>query len=239
MNYRMIAIQVGDLLKYDVAVNDIERAARSVFNFKRDGFPNDAITSVRAQYIHDWVLTLARQDMNHIKRNSLLRDFLELIASEERKDEIDKILRSAGVDVNLRSEDSEKFRSRDYHEEINKHCRKLFLEANYFHAVFEAAKTYNKLVKGKSQSSKDGSALMMDVLSSQGVLKLNKGVHQTDKDVQAGIKFLSAGLMQAIRNPTAHEPALDWPISQKDCLDMLSFISYLLRQLDNAVYYDH
>jgi hypothetical protein len=43
--------------------------------------------------------------------------------------------------------------------------------------------------------------------------------------------------MQAIRNPTAHEPALYWPISKEDCLDLLSFISYLLRQLDKAIYY--
>src|SRR5947209_2402063 len=48
---------------------------------------------------------------------------------------------------------------------------------------------------------------------------------------------LSAGLMSAIRNPTAHEPAVDWPISLDDCLDILSFISFLYRQLDKAVYF--
>ena len=79
---------------------------------------------------------------------------------------------------------------------------------------------------------------MMDVFSLTGVLKLNKGESRTEKDVQEGVKFLSAGQMQALRNPTAHEPALHWPISKSDCLDMLSFISYLLRQLDIAVYYE-
>jgi hypothetical protein len=43
--------------------------------------------------------------------------------------------------------------------------------------------------------------------------------------------------MQAIRNPTAHEPALDWPISREDCLDILSFLSFLFRALDKAVYF--
>jgi hypothetical protein len=43
--------------------------------------------------------------------------------------------------------------------------------------------------------------------------------------------------MSAIRNPTAHEPAVDWPIDLVDCLDILSFISFLFRQLEKAVYY--
>lgn len=70
-----------------------------------------------------------------------------------------------------------------------------------------------------------------------GVLKVTGCTSDTDRNVQDGIKFLSAGLMQAIRNPTAHEPATDWPISKEDCLDILSFISFLLRKLDEAVYF--
>ncbi|MCL4520128.1 MAG: TIGR02391 family protein [Firmicutes bacterium] len=41
--------------------------------------------------------------------------------------------------------------------------------------------------------------------------------------------------MQAIRNPTAHEPAIQWPIDEQDCLDVLSFISFLFRKLDIAI----
>lgn len=79
---------------------------------------------------------------------------------------------------------------------------------------------------------------MMDVWGWQnGVLKVTACQTDTDKNVQDGIKFLSAGLMRAMRNPTAHEPALHWPITKQDCLDMLNFVSFLLRQLDKAVYY--
>jgi uncharacterized protein (TIGR02391 family) len=69
-----------------------------------------------------------------------------------------------------------------------------------------------------------------------GVLKITKCQTETDRNIQDGVKFLSAGLMRAVRNPTAHEPALDWSIEKKDCLDILSFISFLYRQLDTAVY---
>lgn len=130
------------------------------------------------------------------------------------------------------------FLRRNFHESVHKHCRELFIQGNYFHAVFEAAKVYNKMVQEKAHSEKDGQALMLDVLSVNGVLKLNKNETQTERNVQDGVKFLSAGLMQAMRNPTAHEPALDWVISKEDCLDMLSFISYLFKQLDKAVYYN-
>jgi len=70
-----------------------------------------------------------------------------------------------------------------------------------------------------------------------GVLKITQCTSQTDKDYQDGIKFLSSGHMSAIRNPTAHEPAITWPIDKQDCLDILSIISFLYRQLDKSVYF--
>lgn len=237
MNYRLIAIQIGDLLKYDSTVNDINRAAQSVFNFRYEKFPNESITSARAQLIHDWILTLAKQEMNNAERNNKLSQFLDLIVPKSHKESTDKILKQAGVAIQSETESNKDFYTRNFHQEIHKHCSKLYAQGNYFHAVFEAAKVYNKKVQGKAQSNNDGQSLMMEAWTTNGVLKITACKTDTDKNVQEGIKFLSAGLMQAMRNPTAHEPALDWPISKEDCLDMLSFISYLFRQLDKAVYY--
>lgn len=127
---------------------------------------------------------------------------------------------------------------RQFHPVVVQHARQLFLQGNYFHAVFEAAKAYNAEVKKKAKSTKDGQALMLDVLSvDKGVLKITACVTESDRHVQDGVRFLSAGLMQGIRNPTAHEPAQEWPISREDCLDILSFIAFLCRQIDKATYY--
>ena len=71
----------------------------------------------------------------------------------------------------------------------------------------------------------------------KGVLMVTQCKSDTDRNIQDGIKFLAAGLMRAIRNPTAHEPAVDWPITKEDALDNLSFISFLYRQLDKATYF--
>lgn len=129
------------------------------------------------------------------------------------------------------------FDARCFHAEVVRHSQRLFLQGNYFHAVFESAKAYNKLVREKAQSEKDGQPLMLEVWGCEkGVLKITRCESDTDRNVQDGIKFLSAGLMQAIRNPTAHEPAVDWPISHEDCLDILSFLSFLFRKLEDAVF---
>ena len=42
------------------------------------------------------------------------------------------------------------------------------------------------------------------------------------------------GLCSMFRNPTAHEPKVDWNISEQDALDILGIISYCHRRLDNA-----
>ena len=239
MNYRLVAIEAGDLLKWDTPVNKINRTATALFPFSQETFPNDSITSVRAKTIHDWILTLAKQKMEPEKRNELLITFCRSISPSEHLEQINEILKNANISVSaVDKESSSEFSSRHFHQEIIKHCRRLFIQGHYFHAVFEACKVYNKAVQQKSKSVKNGQPLMLDVWGPEkGVLKITQCQTETDKNVQDGIKFLSAGLMQAIRNPTAHEPALDWPIKKQDCLDLLAFISFLFRQLDDAVYF--
>ena len=36
------------------------------------------------------------------------------------------------------------------------------------------------------------------------------------------------------RNPTAHEPKIDWNVTELDALEILGIISYCHRRLDNA-----
>ncbi len=239
MNYRLIAVQIGDLLKYSTSINEINRLGGAIFRFQREGFGNESITSQRALLIHDWILTLARQEMNPEERNQLLIRFCHSLASDNIRKQVDTILINAGITPEvINRQDYTLFIGRDFHPEVVKHCRDLFLQGNYFHAVFEGCKAYNLLVKQKAQNSKDGASLMLEVWGFEKcVLIITPCASQTDKDVLDGIKFLSAGLMQAIRNPTAHEPAIQWPISKQDCLDILGLISFLFKQLERAVYF--
>ncbi len=65
-------------------------------------------------------------------------------------------------------------------------------------------------------------------------LRLTPLSTQSEKDEQEGYRFVFAGGVRAIRNPRGHEH------SAKDdpdiCLDHLSFVSLLLRRLEQAGY---
>lgn len=172
------------------------------------------------------------------ERNKRLVKFCMELAPDIQKGSISDFLIANGCDYNAVNKDHlNDFYSRNYHPEIIKHSKKLFLQQNYFHSVFEALKAFNYSVKRKAQSDKDGQDLMMAVFSINGTLKLNRGITETEKNIQNGMKFLSSGLMQAVRNPTAHEPAIVWPINKQECLDFLSMISFLFNQLEKSVYY--
>jgi uncharacterized protein (TIGR02391 family) len=236
-NYRLIATSIGDLVKYSSSVNEINRVADAIFRFKKENFPNDHITSTRAKEVYDWIMSLAKQKMAERERNELLTQFCQKIVGADRISDLKKIIKDGGVNSNRANEDVDLFSARNFHTEIHKHSKQLYLNGHYFHAVFEACKVYNKLVKLKAQESDDGQSLMMKVWAPNGVLKITSCKSETDLNVQNGIKFLSAGLMQAVRNPTSHEPAVDWPISKEDCLNFLSFMTFLFKKLDDAVFF--
>lgn len=239
MNYRLIATEVGDLVKYDTTINEIRRVAKALFRFNIEEFPNEAITSSRAQTIYNCILSLAKQRMNNEERNQLLVTFCKRITPEQRRDKLLRILEDGlGPSQSAERAAHSEFIARGFHPKVIEHCKRLFAQSNYFHAVFEACKVYNRAVQAKANSTSNGESLMMNVWGwENGVLKLTPCQTDTDKNVQDGIKFLSAGLMRAMRNPTAHEPALHWPIEKQDCLDMLSFMWFLFRQLDKSVYF--
>jgi uncharacterized protein (TIGR02391 family) len=239
INYRHIATQIGDTLKYSTTVNEIDRLGQSILQVNKENFPNTAITAIRAQTLYNWILSLAKTSMDSTERIKRLIAFcLELTPEIDKKGTIE-FLEKNGCPYNLLHKDSfDDFLKRNLHSEVVTHSQRLFVQGNYFHAVFESVKAYNKDVKTKSQSDKDGQQLMLNVWGCEnGVLKVTACESQTDKDFQDGIKFISGGLMSAIRNPTAHEPAITWNIDKQDCLDILSLISFLYRQLDKAVYY--
>jgi len=239
INYRHIATQIGDQLKYATSVNEIDRIGQSILRIHKESFPNSAITSLRAKTLFDWVLSLAKAPMDNTERTKRLIGFCLELTPENKKNQTIDFLEKNGCPYNLLYKDNlDEFFKRNFHSEVIKHSKKLFTQGNYFHAIFESAKAYNKDVKDKSLSDKDGQALMLNVWGcDSGVLKVTACQSRTDKDFQDGIKFISGGLMSAIRNPTAHEPAITWPIDKQDCLDILSLISFLYRQLEKSVYY--
>ncbi len=108
-------------------------------------------------------------------------------------------------------------------------CRTLFRDGHYARAVEEAFKFLANAVKGRSgEGARDGQDLMLHVFNPEDpVLRLNALRRVSEKDEQAGYRFMFAGAMTGIRNPRAHEHALG---DQADvALEMLVMANHLMR----------
>ena len=130
------------------------------------------------------------------------------------------------------------FKARCFHPKVVRHAKQQFTDGHYFDAVDECCKAFEKHVAEKSKTTKRGCKLMSEFLNNNsGSLKLNSGETQTEQDSQEGLMYLCMGLVSGIRNPVEHEPQLDYSIRKQDALDVLSFISYLYRQIDKCSFY--
>jgi hypothetical protein len=138
MSLRLIALRVGDDVKYNSTVNEIGRFASSFFRFQRESFPHDSITSQRAQLIYDWLMALGKQRMTESERSALVAKFCLAVSPEAHKAAVEAILVDGGIDsVEATQEKRAAFAGRGFHPEVVACARKLFLQRNWFQAVFE------------------------------------------------------------------------------------------------------
>ena len=127
------------------------------------------------------------------------------------------------------------FDSRNIHPGLPAKVRTLFDDGHFPEATSLAFKFLDKKISKLSGIAKSGLKLMMDAFDgTPPKVKLNSLVTTSEIDEQQGYRFIFAGGMQGIRNPRAHEPAI---VDDPDvCLDHLSFVSMLLRRLEQAGY---
>lgn len=95
--------------------------------------------------------------------------------------------------LTLRSQHSkveEVFDSKNFHFEVWKHARPLFVEGKHFHAVFECCKAFDKYVCEKPGINKHGAELMGAALSLKGLLKINAQRTETERNEQEGVMHL-------------------------------------------------
>lgn len=126
--------------------------------------------------------------------------------------------------------------SRMVHAEVLNYCRAELLDENYFHAVFEATKGVAERIRQLSGLSGDGAELVNKAFAGQQpVLALGPLTTESEKSEQKGFANLLIGLFGAVRNPLAHAPKTNWPMSEQDALDILTLVSLIHRKLDGAM----
>lgn len=128
------------------------------------------------------------------------------------------------------------FEVRNIHSALPGEVKRLFDNAHYPQATFEAFKFLDNEVKRHSGVDKTGKALMMDVFRDVSPLvQLTPLTTDSERNEQEGYKFIFAGSMMAIRNPRGHEHSVRDDIDT--CLDHLTLVSQLLRRLAQAGYH--
>ncbi|MGA2159587.1 MAG: hypothetical protein ABSG90_10215 [Dehalococcoidia bacterium] len=82
INYKLIAIKVGEGVKNITTINEIGRIASSVFDFDISSHPHTNITSGRSQIVYDWIITLSEQPIGERKKLQLLKEFVVALTPE-------------------------------------------------------------------------------------------------------------------------------------------------------------
>ena len=237
MNIQKIAIELGDIVKWTGTEKDIDRKGQAILRVAKENFPNDFIKSVRQQAIYNWLCSLGKISLESEERTKRLVDFSFSISNIEDRQKILEILASGGVSQNVLFKDKlNKLTNEKLHPEVYKHAKDSYLYEKYAHAILEVCKAYDKAIQSKSGLDKSGRSLMQEAWAwRSSVLRVTAGDTDSDEKYHEGIKLLSEGVMAGVRNITAHEPILDWPINEEDCLDILRLLSYLFRKLDVSV----
>ncbi|WP_306440128.1 TIGR02391 family protein [Pandoraea anhela] len=102
----------------------------------------------------------------------------------------------------------------------------------------EATKSIAAKVRTLSGLDGDGADLVQRAfaLSKEGppILAINNLQTETERGEQRGFVNLVVGLFGTVRNPLAHNPKVEWPMSEQDALDILTLASLVHRKLDGA-----
>jgi len=126
--------------------------------------------------------------------------------------------------------------TRGAHDEVLTFCRAELLLEDYFQPVFEAMKSITSRIRTMSGLTGDGTELVQQAFALNGGPTLAINVLETDRDKaeQRGFANLLTGLLGTISNPLAHNPRVEWDMSEQDALDVLTTASLIHRKLDKA-----
>lgn len=121
----------------------------------------------------------------------------------------------------------------------NDFIREKFIEGSYLEAAREAAQIYNEEVKSVASRTEDGYDLMNIAFGPENgtIISLTDRANESDKNLENGQKLLSQGIMVGFKNPAVSHSSVtagraSGVFNDRNCLDILSTISYLFDRLE-------
>ena len=124
---------------------------------------------------------------------------------------------------------------RAIHSEVQKYCVEDYLRADYYDAVFEAAKGLAERVRQISGLTMDGGALFQTAFSqNKPYIFFNAMKTESERSEFIGLKELLEAIFHLVRNPAAHTPKVNWKTDETKALDILTLISFAHKYLDEC-----
>lgn len=124
---------------------------------------------------------------------------------------------------------------RAIHSEVQKYCIEDYLRADYYDAVFEAAKGLAERVRQISGLTTDGGALFQTAFSqNKPYIFFNAMKTESERSEFIGLKELLEAIFHLVRNPAAHTPKVNWKTDETKALDILTLISFAHKYLDEC-----
>jgi uncharacterized protein (TIGR02391 family) len=131
-----------------------------------------------------------------------------------------------------------RLRDRAVHPDVLRFCRPELVQRNYFHAVLEASKSVSAKIRDRTGLEADGAELADQAFTLKHNMPpsaFNALRTPSERSAHTGYAQFVRGVVGAFRNPTAHEPKIEFPLTEEDALDMLATVSMVHRRLDQAV----
>lgn len=134
---------------------------------------------------------------------------------------------------------------RHLHKSIKDGVLDYYKNGQYGHAADQGAKLYAAQIRKIAETDKDGTDLATvfsykydpasKSISTMPAIPVNNLSTESLRNIQQGQDFLTRGLMCGFRNPINHAPmasVVPTLISELDCLNVLSLVSYLAAKLE-------
>lgn len=178
-----------------------------------------------------------KEDMNYFGETLTVEEYMRLglqMTNEGKLIRVEAATSITEVERRTRSLVSE-LQKRHIHYDVIKCCKEEYLQENYFHAVFEAAKSLSEKVREKTGILDDGTSLFNTAFSVNNPrLAINSLQTSSERNIQNGLKEMLNGVTHMVRNVTAHELKIKWVVNEQEAIDILTTISFLHKQLDEC-----
>lgn len=128
------------------------------------------------------------------------------LSNDARRSRFPEIFEAGGIPPYILYKDQiATLEHENLHPEVYKHAKDPFQHEKYAHCIWKHAK---RTIKQSGKSS---------------YLRATTGSSDSDENFHDGLKLLAEGVMAGVRNISAHEPILSWPINKEDRIDALHF----------------